>query len=69
MEDVWDINPLGRMKNLPKPIRDFDAGKILGGKNYKVQLDYFSKLGGKDIIPAIPKKYGGESQGWLDNIV
>jgi len=69
MEDVWDINPLSRMKNLPKPIRDFDAGKILGGKNYKVQLDYFSKPGGKDIIPAIPKKYGGESQGWLDNIV
>lgn len=69
MEDVWDINPLSRMKNLPKPIRDFDAGKILGGKNYKVQLDYFSKPGGKDVIPAIPKKYGGESQGWLDNIV
>ncbi len=74
MEDVWDINPLSRMQQLPfglknesllNRVRNLDAGKVLGGKDFKVKLDYFAKPGGKNVIPAIPKAKGGETE-WLD---
>ena len=69
MEDVWDINPLSRFKNLPNKIRNFDAGNILGGKDFKVQLDYFAKPGGKNVIPMIPKAYGGQQKNSGSNLL
>lgn len=66
MEDVWDIQPLSRIKSkaVPQFVKDLDFGKVLGGKNYKVRLDYLKNLNSNRITPLVPKKMGG----WLDNM-
>ena len=40
LKDVWDIQPLSRKKNLPEFIRNFDAGKIMGAKNFTLNNTY-----------------------------
>jgi len=69
MEDTWDINPFSRKENLPKFIQNFNAGKLLGGKDYHTQLDYIVSPTGHKITPMIPKEYGGSTEfEEMDNI-
>lgn len=44
IDDVWDLNPLKRFKWLPKPIRNFEAGKLIGAKPFKVYDDQIGKI-------------------------
>ena len=40
LKDVWDINPLSRIKKLPKFIRNIDAKHIMGGKEFELNNTY-----------------------------
>lgn len=44
IDDVWDLNPLKRFKWLPKPIREFEAGKLIGAKPFRVYDDEIGKV-------------------------
>lgn len=44
IDDVWDLNPLKRFKWLPKPIREFEAGKLIGAKPFRVYDDKIGKV-------------------------
>lgn len=43
IDDEWDLNPLKRFKWLPKPIRNFEAGKLIGAKPFRVYDDQIGK--------------------------
>lgn len=40
MKDVWDIQPFSRNKRLPKFMQDFNANKLLGGKDFTLNQTY-----------------------------
>lgn len=44
IDDVWDLNPLKRFKWLPKPIREFEAGKLVGAKPFRVYDDQIGRI-------------------------
>lgn len=44
IDDTWDLNPLKRFKWLPKPIRNFEAGKLIGAKPFRVYDDKIGKV-------------------------
>lgn len=44
IDDTWDLNPLKRFKWLPKPIRNFEAGKLIGAKPFRVYDDQIGKV-------------------------
>lgn len=44
IDDTWDLNPLKRFKWLPKPIREFEAGKLIGAKPFRVYDDQIGKV-------------------------
>ena len=46
MKDVWDIQPFSRNTRLPKFIRNFNANKILGGKDFTLKQTYTNGLKG-----------------------
>ena len=36
IDDEWDLNPLKRINWLPEKIRNFEAGKLIGAKPFRV---------------------------------
>lgn len=40
MKDVWDIQPFSRSRKLPKFLQEFNANKILGGKDFTLNQTY-----------------------------
>lgn len=40
MKDMWDIQPFSRNKRLPKFMQNFNANKILGGKDFMLNQTY-----------------------------
>jgi hypothetical protein len=62
MEDTWDINPLSRRTNLPESIRNLNARKLLGGKDFTANLDYFHNPKTGSVMPLVPKEYGGSTE-------